>query len=107
MGETLPFMLERQKAATSLWAHLKRPLGEVWRVNVWVTTSGMFDTAPLMCLLKASPLDHVLLSIDYPFSDNEEGRKFVEEIENQGLLRGEDLRAFVRGNAARLLRLQE
>ena len=106
MGETLPFMLKRQEAATGRWTHLKRSLSEVWRVNVWVTTSGMFDTAPLACLLKVSPLDHVLLSIDYPFSSNEKGMEFVEEIEKQGLLSGEDLRAFANGNAAKLLRIE-
>ncbi|KAL9084525.1 MAG: hypothetical protein Q9165_008028 [Trypethelium subeluteriae] len=106
-GETLPFLLKRQERATSRWSHLKRPLGEVWRANVWVTTSGMFDTAPLACLLKVSPLDHVLLSIDYPFSNNEQGKNFVDDIEKEGLLRGADLEAFVRGNAAKLLRIKE
>ena len=106
MGETLPYMMKRQEASTSRWTHLKRPLGEVWRANVWVTTSGMFDTAPLQCLLRASPLDHVLLSIDYPFSNNEKGREFVQEIEKQGLLSEESLRAFASGNAAKLLRIK-
>ena len=54
-----------------------------------------------------SPLDHVLFSIDYPFSDNETGKEFLEVVEREGLLRGEDLEAFVRGNAAKLLRLKE
>lgn len=106
MGETLPFMLKRQEAATSRWTHLKRPLGDVWRGNIWVTTSGMFDTAPLECLLRVSPLDHVLFSVDYPFSDNEKGRRFVEEIENQGLLKGESLSAFANENAAKLLQIK-
>ncbi|KAF2235854.1 putative 2-amino-3-carboxymuconate-6-semialdehyde decarboxylase [Viridothelium virens] len=106
-GETLPFMLKRQELATSRWSHLKRPLGEVWRANVWVTTSGMFDTAPLACLLKVSLLDHVLFSIDYPFSNNEKGKNFVEDIEKEGLLTGDDLEAFIHGNAAKLLRIKE
>jgi predicted TIM-barrel fold metal-dependent hydrolase len=96
-------MMKRQENATRRWTHLERPLREVWRTNVWVTTSGMFDIAPLECLLKVSPSDHVMFSIDYPFSDNETGKKFVEEIEEQGLLTGDDLGAFVYGNAAKLL----
>jgi len=107
MGELLPFMMKRQEKATDRWTHLKRPLREVWRANVWVTTSGMFDTTPLECLLKVSPSDHVLFSVDYPFSDNETGKKFVEEIEKQDLLKGDDLGAFVYGNAAKLLRLND
>jgi predicted TIM-barrel fold metal-dependent hydrolase len=107
MGETLPFLMQRQERATGRWQHLKRPLREVWRSNVWVTTSGTFDTASLACLLKVSPLDHVLFSIDYPLSDTVTGKQFVGEIEKEGLLRGEDLTAFVRGNAAQLLRVKE
>jgi predicted TIM-barrel fold metal-dependent hydrolase len=105
MGETLPYMLKRQEGATGRWTHLKRPLGEVWASNVWITTSGMFTTPPLSCLLKVSPPDHVLFSIDYPFSDTGKGKKFIEEIEGEGLLTGADLEAFVYGNAAKLLRL--
>jgi predicted TIM-barrel fold metal-dependent hydrolase len=106
MGELLPFMMKCQERATGRWTYLKRPLREVWRANVWVTTSGVFDTTPLECLRKVSPPDHVLFSIDYPFSDNEMGKKFVEEIEMQGLLKGDDLSAFVHGNAANLLRIK-
>lgn len=105
MGETIPYMLKRQEAATGRWTHLTRPLSEVWRSNVWVTTSGMFDTAPLTVLLSVCPSDHVMMSIDYPFSATEKGRAFVEEIEKQGLLTGEALKAFSSGNAAKLLRL--
>jgi predicted TIM-barrel fold metal-dependent hydrolase len=103
MGELVPYMMQRHERATGRWTHLKRPLREVWRTNVWVTTSGTFDTTPLECVLKVSPPDHVLFSVDYPFSDNETGKKFVEEIEKQGLLTGDDLKAFVHGNAAKLL----
>ena len=106
MGETLPFMMQRHERATARWTHLTRPLSEVWRANVWGTTSGLFDTASLTCLLKVSPLDHVLFSVDYPFSGNDTGRQFVEEIEKQGLLSGKDLQAFANGNAAKLLRVE-
>lgn len=102
MGECLPYMMKRQEKATSRWPHIKRPLSSVWKENIWVTTSGMFDTAPLSLLLKVSPHDHVLFSVDYPFSDNETGAKFVEEIEKEGLLDGAELEGFVRGNAMKL-----
>jgi predicted TIM-barrel fold metal-dependent hydrolase len=101
MGELLPFMMKRQEKATGRWTHLKRPLREVWRNNVGVTTSGMFDTVPLECLLRVSPLDYVLFSV----ADNETGKNFVEEIEKQGLLKVVELEAFVHGNAAKLLGL--
>lgn len=102
MGELIPYMLARQERITGAW-DLQRPLGTVWRENVWVTTSGMFDTASLRCLLAQSPLDHVLFSVDYPFSDNETGRRFVESVEREGVLMGEELVGFGRGWAERLL----
>lgn len=63
----------------------------------------MFDTRPLECLLKSMPLEHVLYSVDYPFSSNETGAMFVEEVERRGVLEGEELRMSVAGNAERLL----
>lgn len=70
---------------------------------MWVTTSGLFDTAPLECLLKVSPADRVLFSVDYPFSTNETGKEFIEEIEKKGPMKDDELVAFVHGNAAKLL----
>lgn len=51
-------------------------------------------------------MDHVLFSNDYPFSDTGKGREFIREIEAEGLLTGNDLEAFVQGNAAKLLHLE-
>jgi predicted TIM-barrel fold metal-dependent hydrolase len=45
----------------------------------------------------------VLYSVDYPFSANEKGLKFVEEIEKSGLIVGEDLEKFSFRNAESLL----
>ena len=105
MGEMIPYLFQRQENSTGRWTHLKRPLRDVWRSNIWVTTSGTFDTAPLHCVLKYSPLDHVMISIDYPFSSNDKGRTFLQEIEKEGILSGADLEAFAYGNAAKLLKL--
>lgn len=99
-------MMYRQERATSRWSHIKRPLGEVWKENVWVTTSGMFDTAPLELLLKVSPRERVLFSVDYPFSACEMGKEFLGRIEGEGVLKGAELDGFVRGNAGKLLGLE-
>ncbi|KAE9390500.1 hypothetical protein BT96DRAFT_925870 [Gymnopus androsaceus JB14] len=50
------------------WGQRERGLRQVWQENIWVTTSGMFTLAPLACLLKVTPVEHVLFSVDYPFS---------------------------------------
>ncbi|KAF3003210.1 hypothetical protein E8E13_009750 [Curvularia kusanoi] len=105
MGECIPYMLARQELSTGRWSHLKRPLREVWDTNVWCTTSGMFTLLPLRCLLGVSKPERVLFSIDYPFSATEAGKDFIKEIETEGLLSGTGLEAFVRGNAATLLKL--
>lgn len=103
MGEMLPFQLERILSISERWGKRDRGLGEVWRNNIWITTSGMFSLPPLACLLQTTSIDHVLYSVDYPFSANEKGLKFVEEIEKSGLIVGEDLEKFSFRNAESLL----
>lgn len=39
----------------------------------------MFSFTPLKCLLQTMPIEHVLYSVDYPFSSNETGFSFLEE----------------------------
>jgi predicted TIM-barrel fold metal-dependent hydrolase len=89
MGEMLPFQLERVITISERWSK-KRGLREVWNKNVWITTSGMFALSPLVCLLETTSIDHVLYSVDYPFSSSEKGLKFFKEIEESGLIAGQD-----------------
>lgn len=103
MGELLPFQLDRIVGMSPRLGGWKRGMGEVWRENVWVTTSGMFALAPLACLLQTTSKEHVLFSVDYPFSANEKGRSFVDEVRKSGLFSDEEMRGFVGGNAERLL----
>ncbi|RDW89638.1 hypothetical protein BP6252_01670 [Coleophoma cylindrospora] len=102
MGEMLPFQIERIFAIAERWGR-ERSLREVWTSNIWITTSGMFSLAPLACLLKTTSIEHVLYSVDYPFSANEKGLKFFEEIEKSGLIAGKDLEMFAYRNAESLL----
>ncbi|KAJ5609095.1 metal-dependent hydrolase [Penicillium herquei] len=105
MGEMLPFQLERVFGVSARWGR-KRSFQEVWRENIWITTSGMFSLPPLACLLQTMSIDHVLYSVDYPFSSNEKGLEFFKEIEKSGLIGGEDLEKFAYRNAEQLLRVQ-
>ncbi|KAE8149571.1 hypothetical protein BDV25DRAFT_172763 [Aspergillus avenaceus] len=102
MGELLPFQLDRIFGIAERWGR-RRNLRDVWRENVWVTTSGMFSVAPLACLLRVSDSSRVLYSVDYPFSGNERGLAFLEEVRESGLMGEEELRGFMYGNAERLL----
>jgi len=80
----------------------KRDLKTVFRENFWITTSGMFSQAPLSCLLRTTPVERILYSVDYPFSTNEKGLKFVEELEGSELLKKGDLEKICYGNAQEL-----
>ncbi|KAH8424235.1 amidohydrolase family protein [Aspergillus melleus] len=103
MGEMLPFQLDRVFTVSERWGRKERGLREVWRSNIWVTTSGMFSLPPLRCLLDVMPIEHVLYSVDYPFSTNEKGLEFFEQIRQSGLIAEEDLELFAYRNAEQLL----
>ncbi|OJJ32715.1 hypothetical protein ASPWEDRAFT_52871 [Aspergillus wentii DTO 134E9] len=105
MGEMLPFQIDRIYAVSERWGK-KRGLREVWRENIWITTSGMFSLAPLACLLQTTSVEHVLYSVDYPFSTNERGLQFFREIEESGLIQGRELELFAYKNAENLLGLK-
>lgn len=66
----------------------------------------MFTLAPLACLLKVTPVEHVMFSVDYPFSQNETGRKFLEEVRESGLVSEEEFEGFTYKNAERLLKVK-
>lgn len=105
MGEMLPFQLDRVINVSRRWGR-ERDFQEVWRQNVWITTSGMFSLPPLACLLQTTSIDHVLYSVDYPFSSNETGLEFFNKIKESGLIVGEDLEKFGFRNAEYLLRVR-
>jgi predicted TIM-barrel fold metal-dependent hydrolase len=121
MGEMVPYMLDRIANTSRHWGKFQRDLKTVWRENVWVTTSGLFTLPPFECLIKTTPIEHVMYggalilenwtsadwlhrySIDYPFSTTQTGLAFVQEIEQSKLLSNEQLEAFCHGNAEKLL----
>lgn len=106
MGEMLPFQLDRCVAVSRRWATRGRGLEQVWKENIWVTTSGMFSLPPLACLIQTTPIDHVLYSVDYPFSPNEKGKDFLETIKGKGLMSDEDFEKFKWKNAEALLKVK-
>ncbi|KAH9222753.1 putative 2-amino-3-carboxymuconate-6-semialdehyde decarboxylase [Leptodontidium sp. 2 PMI_412] len=106
MGEMLPFQLDRCVSVSERWGAKKRGLREVWQNNIWITTSGMFSLPPLACLLQTTTIDHVLYSVDYPFSPNEKGRGFIDVVKESGLMSEEDFEKFAYRNAENLLKVQ-
>lgn len=106
-GEMLPFMLDRVAQLSVRWGSRQRDFATVYRENIWITTSGVWSVDPLATVLRNTPIDHILYSVDYPFAKNEDGLKWVEALMNSGLLRSrEQLEQICYKNAQTLLRLQ-
>ena len=104
MGEMLPFMLDRIIRFTKKqWPARKRDLQTVWDQNMYITTAGMFSVAPVACLLRFCKIERILYSVDYPFSSNEEGKVFIDELARSGLCSKEEMDKIACGNAEDLL----
>ncbi|KAM5521222.1 2,3-dihydroxybenzoic acid decarboxylase [Fusarium oxysporum f. sp. phaseoli] len=101
-GELIPYIFDRINKATAFFG-MKRGFVEVMHSNIWITTSGMFDVHSLRCLLGSMPLERVMFSVDYPFSDNKLGREYLETIRREGIIDDDEVEAFSSGNARRLL----
>jgi hypothetical protein len=77
------------------------PIGEYFRRNIHITTSGFFTNPPLTCSVEVFGIDRIMFAVDYPFSLNTDGRRFLDGAP----LAPEDLEKLAGGNADRLLRL--
>jgi uncharacterized protein len=102
MGENLPFSLARaDERLTPVATGLKRRVGDYFRDHFFVTTSGYFTDAPLLCTLMVLGADRILFSVDYPFSSNGRGRAFLDAAP----ISEADRAKIAHGNAERLLGL--
>jgi predicted TIM-barrel fold metal-dependent hydrolase len=102
MGEDLPFSIARAEAVLArTTTHLKRKVTEYFQENFYITTSGYFTVPPLLCTMQVIGADHILFSVDYPYSPNSVGRKFLDSLP----VSQEDLAKISHGNAERLLKL--
>jgi uncharacterized protein len=102
MGEMFPFALARSNNVLSSAAkHLKRSVAETFAQQVHITTSGYFTQPPFDCARSVVGLDRMMYSVDYPFSPNTSGQKFLAGLD----LTDPDRNALTHGNAERLLKL--
>lgn len=81
LGETLPFQawriqhcFEFNPADKKVRMRLQDYLSE----NIWVTTSGNFNTQALHCTLLTMGADRIMFSVDYPFENMDEAADFIE-----------------------------
>lgn len=101
MGEALPFMLARSSRTLNN-AGLQKSLEQYVTDHLHFTTSGMFTYPPLLCLLMVVGADKVMFAVDWPYSDNEQGRDFLLEAP----ISAHDREKIAHANAERLLRLE-
>jgi predicted TIM-barrel fold metal-dependent hydrolase len=59
----------------------------------------------MACILRNTKMDHILFSVDYPFAQNCWGLRFMEELEESGLVTKEELRDIGYRNAQKLLKI--
>jgi len=79
MGEMIPYMLARTTAVlTPVATSLQRPIPEYFARNFYLTTSGFFTDPPLLLIKEVMGLDRVMFAVDYPYSTNQQGRKFLD-----------------------------
>ena len=75
MGEGLPYSMWRVDNRNGWTLHLppkypaKKKLGEYFRSNFWLTTSGNFRTQTLIDAILEIGADHILFSTDWPFEN--------------------------------------
>ena len=103
MGEGLPYALARSSGILSGPAHLRQTVADYFKSNIHLTTSGYFSQPPLECAMKVVGIDRLMYSVDYPFSPNTRGKKFLEDA--AATLSAGDLDKLAHGNAEKLLKL--
>lgn len=96
-------MLERIAKLSVRWGNQHRKWKQVWDENVYITTSGVWSLNPMRNILANTKIDHILYSVDYPFEQNENGLKWVEELEESGLVTKEQLEMICYKNSEKLL----
>jgi uncharacterized protein len=80
---------------------LERGVADYFHEHFYVTTSGYFTRAPFLCALEVVGANRLMYSVDYPFSANTTGQRFLETL----AVNPEDFARITHGNAERLLRL--
>jgi 2,3-dihydroxybenzoate decarboxylase len=83
MGEGLPFVLWRLDSRWDFHNHqgieldLEYP-SHYLRRNLYITTSGVASSAPLLCSMLALGADHILFGTDYPFESMTVACEFID-----------------------------
>lgn len=105
LGENIPFGLWRLDARMRFSPRGyrgKRPLGDYFRENFHITTSGNFNDAAFRCTLDVIDHDRIYFSADYPFEKMEDAATWFDATT---VISEAEKKAIGRDNAIRLFRL--
>ena len=83
LGERIPYDLWRLDHRLNKVPNrpAKRPMGEYFRNNFHVSTSGHFCTPSLINAILTVGADRVLFAVDYPFEDHRQGCAWFDQCE--------------------------
>ena len=112
MGEILPYWcwrtdhrIQREgwdgETATQNGRPRDLSVTEYIQRNIYLTTSGFFNTPALDHTLKVMDLEHIMYSVDYPYEDYIEGNEWFNSLDYEQSV----LQAIAYDNAKRLLKL--
>lgn len=78
-GEMLPFFLSRiDQSMPPFITKMERTVTEIFKQQVYVTPSGMFDYPQLKFCVEVLGADRIIHSVDCPFISNEGAKPFIE-----------------------------
>ncbi|KAJ8094411.1 hypothetical protein PM082_010845 [Marasmius tenuissimus] len=110
MGERLPSDFYRIDGTFDRWKitvglPMKRKLSDYWQSNIHQTSSTYFSTPLFRFHRELLGIGRILFSVDYPFESIVQAKEWVDSL--SGMLSRDELRAFKKGNAMKLLKLDE
>lgn len=105
MGEMLPMMWNRMNGVfhPGNAGKNQRTLIDTFRDQLFITTSGIFTQPPLQLAIETIGIDNILFSVDYPFSSNQMGINFLNNIQ----LPDDQIAKIAYKNADKLLKLSD
>ncbi len=84
MGEMLPYFMWRFDSRLPISRHpeqlLSKPPSHYLKKNVFCTTSGVSDLAPLNCALENLGENNIMFSTDYPFENAVEASRWIDSV---------------------------
>jgi gamma-resorcylate decarboxylase len=104
LGERIPYDLWRldHRLTKVPGRPVKRPMGDYFRQNFYITTSGNFCTQSLVQAILTVGADRVLFAVDYPFEDHAQAAEWFDAAD----IAEADRRKIGRDNAMTLFGLR-